>query len=270
MKVLCPQCERLLELERFRVDGGALVVTCSRCQYEARVEARLPSEAAGPSPVVANASSPLPFTTRSSAGLSSAPTASNVVMLRTGATEAVERAARDAEADPFTVPAGCCPKCITPMPAEARSCAACGAVFAQMDPGNYLPPKWLQAAWLEVLREWGNPIRHNEVRARALALGDLVHLGRLYRLRLAEHPDDPHALAGREELLRAATAALAVRTEPRTDGAPTWAKWLAGAGFLLVVGVFGSMMLKVLAPQAPPGPPNTPPPVVIKPPPRPP
>ncbi len=44
MKLLCPACERLVELERFRVEGDALVLTCGKCGAESRVT----PDAAGP------------------------------------------------------------------------------------------------------------------------------------------------------------------------------------------------------------------------------
>jgi hypothetical protein len=189
----------MVELERFRVEGSRLVVTCSRCSAEAAVE---------------NASA-MPVTSALGGGsmagaarvsLVSSPHASNVVTLRTAATEAVQLAARSLES-PLHVPEGRCPKCLANR-GEHASCPQCGLVFAKFNPATVEVPQWLLDAWRDLLGDWGNQLRHERLRTEASQQGALSQLGRLYRLRLAWFPDDPWAEAGRAEIVRMAEVAV--------------------------------------------------------------
>ena len=248
MKVLCPQCERLGELERFRLEGTTLVVSCLKCGAEHRVEAENAQVAvqSSPSPVPSPRPSSPPPAPRS-LSLASAPHASNVVMLRTSGNDAVERAARAAKGDPFEVPAELCPKCIAPRPAGAASCPQCGLAFAQFSPSTVAPSEWLAESWRVLLLTWGEDAKHDELRVEALQREELVSLGRLYRLRLAAMPEDPFAQRGREEVLKMVTAPVSHRA-PRKEEAETSKVKLVLAVLLLIGAliVAGLMMNRVL------------------------
>lgn len=267
MKLLCPACERLVELERFRVDGDALLLTCGKCGVESRVTptaGAAPPPGAGlsggpsstaqssPPPGPGGASSagpavaaPRPIPPPRPVSFSSSPQASNVVTLRTPSVAAVERAAQAALEDPFAVPQGLCPRCLAPNAEGATQCGGCGVTFAQIAPAALAPPEWLATTWRELLSVWGDDKRHEAVRTLAYEREDLAALGRLYRLRLAWTPDDPWALKGRDEVLRLAVAPVASRTpdEPRT---PPWKYLAVGLVLLFVVVVFVTLVRTVL------------------------
>lgn len=198
VKVLCTQCERLISLEVFRVDGPALIITCTRCGAESRVER------------VAEAASQVSGARAPRVSLASTEGGSNVVVLRTAGHEAVQKAARAAEEAPFAVPEGVCPKCISPRSA-APSCPHCGILFESFDESTVLLPKWLREEWVAVLRDWGNEPRHSQLRRKAQQGEALAALGRLYRLRQTFVPEDPVAEAGRADVLRLAAVAISFR-----------------------------------------------------------
>ena len=199
MKFLCPQCERLVELRDFKLEGATLVLTCPACLMSSRVTP-------GSSPPMALV--PLvPVTTtgeRPALQLTSFPGVSNVVALRTPGADAVQSAAEAARTAPLAIPEGRCPKCISLRAPESKSCAYCGLTFAQFDPSQVEPPAWLKTAWVEVLSHWDLEDQHVALRQRALQEQELPAVGRLYRLRLAVHAEDPIAQRGRDEVLRLA------------------------------------------------------------------
>jgi hypothetical protein len=207
----------LLDLERFRLDGAALVVTCVKCEVDTRVEAATATHAQ-PSPTT-------PAPVHRSTERSQLPPrvslvstgASNVVALRTSATDAVQKAALSAE-HPLLVPEGVCPKCLAAR-ANEPSCAQCGLDFSAAGPGTFDPPPWLTERWRALLLDWANEALHGQVRTEASRRGALADVGRLYRLRLAWFKDDPWAEAGREEILRMASAAVALMPN-KVDGLP--------------------------------------------------
>jgi hypothetical protein len=101
---------------------------------------------------------------------------------------------------------------------------------------------------VDLLRDWGNDARHERLRHEASARGALPELARLYRLRLASSPEDPWAVAGREEVLRLAQAAVtANRTERRgvtEGGARRWLLLVAVVGLMAAaVTVLARMLL---------------------------
>jgi hypothetical protein len=149
--------------------------------------------------------------------LASSPTASNVVMLRTASVEAVEHAAQSADANPFAVPEGHCPKCLARRDG-GPSCPQCGLEFLHFQQALVAPPAWLEQAWVELLRDWGNETRHEGLRARAQQEDALTALGRLYRLRLAVDPNDPIAEQGRSEVLRLAAMPMTYRPGAEAAG----------------------------------------------------
>lgn len=243
IKVLCPHCERLSELEQFRVEAGVLHVACLRCGQESQAAASaspqvVSTRAAGESQSAPRSNegyvptlSPLPMPAPQRMSLSSAQGASNVVMLRTAGLEAIEKASRAADSDAFTLPAGFCPKCVAKRGA-APFCPQCGVSFDTFEEANVVPPPWLKEAWIDLLRDWGNETRHETLRQRARQADSLTDLGRLYRLRLAAEPLDPIAENGRAEVLRMASVPIAFRPaaeEPKTH-------WLKVVFALLVIG----------------------------------
>lgn len=211
MKVLCPHCERLITLELFRLEGAALIITCSKCNAESRVEAAQLQAQASQS----GGSAPRPPSQPPRISLSSTEGGSNVVVLRTAGHEAVQKAAKAADDNPFTVPGSVCPKCIAPRSASA-SCPHCGISFESFDESLVLPPKWLREEWVELLRDWANEPRHQQLRRKAQQADALAAIGRLYRMRQSAVPEDPIAEEGRADVVRLAAVAISFR--PSQDG----------------------------------------------------
>lgn len=211
MKVLCPHCERLIALEQFRVQGSSLIITCTRCGEETQLE---PQEAAA-LPLAADRT-PAPRPSAPGAhpprvSLTSSAGASNVVQLRTASTEAIAKAAAAAAADPFAVPPGVCPKCVSPRAAESSTCPRCGVTFDSFREDDVLPPQWLRKEWVELLRNWGDAELHAAVRRKAQQSEALAAVGRLYRLREAVVPEDPASHEGRADVLRLASVPITFR-----------------------------------------------------------
>jgi hypothetical protein len=228
VKVLCPQCERLIALEAFRVDGPVLIITCAKCGAESRVESVSASGAA----VASNHSRPVSQPPRVS--LASTEGGSNVVVLRTAGHEAVQKAAKAAEEGPFLIPDGVCPKCIARR-AETPSCPHCGILFEAFDEASVLPPKWLREEWVEVLRDWSSELKHSQLRRKAQQVDGLAAVGRLYRLRQAFVPEDPVAEAGRAEVLRMAAMGISFRPGHSSDDDGERRKKVALVGTVLLL-----------------------------------
>lgn len=218
MKWLCPGCERLSDLTSFQVDGGVLTAKCVSCGATTSATADDASSPPAPEPVRASAPPPAMISPpRPSLQLASAAGASNVVALRNPTSDAVNAARDSADGNPFAIPEGVCPKCLSPRPASALACPACGVAFANFD-ANAIPiPEWLRTQWIALLQRWDETSAHEKLRTRALETSELAALGRLYRLRLAWKPDDPIAARGRDEVLR---LALIPSTLPSTPLAP--------------------------------------------------
>ena len=227
VKVLCPHCDRLIALEVFRVEGASLIINCAKCGAESRVES-------APAAVNQVATHGRAASLPPRVSLASTEGSSNVVVLRTAGHEATQKAARAADEGPFTIPDDACPKCIG-LRAPTPSCPYCGILFDTFDEATVLPPKWLREDWVEVLRDWGNELKHGQLRRKAQQTDDLATLGRLYRLRQAVVPEDPVAAEGRAEVLRLATVAMSFRP-PSTEGEleVRRRKVLLWGGFLLV------------------------------------
>jgi hypothetical protein len=111
-----------------------------------------------------------------------------------------------ARADPFAVPEGHCPKCIAVRPALASACAQCGLVFANFKREEVEPSASIAEQFQHLLSQWEDVGGHDRVLQAALSRGELASVGRLYRIRLANVPQDPYAARGRDEVLRLATA----------------------------------------------------------------
>jgi hypothetical protein len=181
---------------------GVLVMTCARCGQESRAR---PEEAlvAAVAQTQAEASHP-PAVPRSSTV-----TALKVVPLRPSEEQVREAAALARSEDPFAVPPGFCPKCISVRKEGAESCAACGLVYAYFDASEQRVSEPLRAAWLSVLERWDDRDAHDRLLSMAVGQGELASAGRLYRIRLAQAPDDVYAQRGRDEVVRLATASQA-------------------------------------------------------------
>ncbi len=237
MKFLCPQCERLVELRDFKLDGAALTIPCAACGNVARVNP---------------ASSPPHLTPgeRPALQLTSVPGTSNVVTLLTPSSDAILAAAVAATSGPFDAPAGRCPKCIAPRQTSATTCTQCGLTFTAFDASQVDAPDWLKDAWVGLLADWSNEPLHAELRHRALADEALASLGRLYRLRLVSKPDDPFAQRGREEVLRIALMPSSVGQSIATEKIASLWKYVLAAVFLVVcVVVLVLMARSMLSPE---------------------
>ncbi|MBL8921326.1 MAG: hypothetical protein JNJ54_20875 [Myxococcaceae bacterium] len=271
MKVICPSCERLIEVTTVRVVGDSAFFGCAKCG----VESALPvtTEALPSFPETPKAAPPLPLSSRKTPGpralvLASSSEASNVVMLRAPTAAAVDSARAFADADPFAVPEGFCPKCISRRDGQAlasasragaspsrqgeraqdAACPICGLVFANVDVGQLSPPADLAAMWKELLREWGDEGRHAAVRRLAMERNQLPDMARLYRLRLAAMPEDPIAQRGRDEVLAAASAVVLLPRGPREPAkSPLVVKVLVGGLALTVIVVAVTMMVRMLS-----------------------
>jgi hypothetical protein len=124
--------------------------------------------------------------------------------------------------DPFAPPPGHCPKCLAPRGEDALICPRCGLVYANFVAAEHRPSAPLGEAWVGLLAHWDDEARHERFLQLALARGELAGAGRLYRLRLAQAPQDLFAQRGRDEVLRLASASTsaALALESRGSGGP--------------------------------------------------
>ncbi|MBL8957610.1 MAG: hypothetical protein JNK82_42945 [Myxococcaceae bacterium] len=197
MKFLCSSCNRLLDVERFRVEGAVLIISCPGCGAENRAIGNTPA----------------------------APPAANVTPLRPPAPPVAPVLVAPPDGDrAFDVPPGHCPKCISRRSAQALACPNCGLVFEQADGDAFAPSEWLKNEWLLLLQTWGDEARHEQLRSEAMSRNELAEAGRLYRLRLALQPQDPIAARGRDEVLRLAVlpSLNLQRTKPGDGETPRW------------------------------------------------
>lgn len=255
MKFQCPACERLVELERFRVSSGVLIIECGKCAVESRVQVPTASSMSAsvastvntvvssptPAPIAppTQLPAPMPSAPMPRVSLVSSPTASNVVTLKTATTDAVQRAAESA-AHPFEIPDTVCPKCIAKRGTGA-SCSQCGLVFSAFNPSLLAPAPWLGTEWVALLRDWSNDGRHERLRQRASESGELVQLARLYRLRLALCPDDPWAERAREEIVNLASA-VALRPAPPAPSLSEDPRVKFGVAAVMIVMMVGALL----------------------------
>lgn len=252
MKAVCPSCERMIDVTAVKVVGGHAFVGCPKCGVESSLPittGELPALTETP-----KAAPPLPMSSRKTPGpralvLASSAEASNVVMLRAPTAAAVESARLFAAREPFVVPDGLCPKCISKRDDTALACHTCGLIFANASDQALQPPEDLAAMWRELLQDWGDESRHAAIRRLCIERNQLPALARLYRLRLAAMPEDPLAQRGRDEVFAAASSVMLV---PRTGAgeparAPIVVQVLVGGVALLVTGAAAAMLLRLLA-----------------------
>jgi hypothetical protein len=237
MRYLCDACERLAPPAAFRVELGVLVMTCARCGQESRARpeealvaavarTNLDSDPAGPT----QRSTPAP--------------ALKVVALRPSEGQVREAAALARSEDPFAVPPGFCPKCIAARKEGTESCASCGLVYANFSPGEHQISEPLRAAWLTVLERWDDRDAHDRLLSLAVGKGELAVAGRLYRIRLAQAPDDLYAQRGRDEVVRLATASPVSFHPPAARAASSKSQLLAGMIFFLILVVVGMLLFR--------------------------
>lgn len=238
MKAVCPSCERLIDVNAVKVVGGDAFVGCPKCGVESSLP--ITTEALPALTETPKAAPPLPMSSRKTPGpralvLASSAEASNVVMLRAPTAAAVDSARAFADADPFQVPEGFCPKCVSKRVGSA-ACPTCGLAFERADVASLLPPEDLAAMWKELLREWGDDARHAAVRRLASERAQLPELARLYRLRLAAMPEDPIAQRGRDDVVTLASSVMLPRGDPKEAAqAPVLVRVLVGGLALIVI-----------------------------------
>lgn len=221
------------------MEGAVLAVGCPACKAVTRVEAKAAPKNEGaalgstvqhtpprPRPAVALGSE---ATETPSLSTVKAATGGTEIALSTHASEATAKANEAALGDPFAVPAGFCPKCISTISPGAPACAQCGLTFDRFEPDSIALSEWLTTTWRSLLSRWGDENAHGEVMHEAERRNELAQVGRLYRLRLASVPLDPFALRGRDEVLRLAVMPqLVAQSVPRdVSKTPPWQYALA-------------------------------------------
>jgi DNA-directed RNA polymerase subunit M/transcription elongation factor TFIIS len=219
VKFLCPACDRLLEVTSFRLEGSALVLSCSRCGSESRARSESVKDSPPPSLTPSLATSLAPSLTPS-------------------LTPTLSQRERGPE-DPFEVPKLHCPKCIAPYSEGAASCAQCGLTFANVASEEYRPTEGVSLLWEKLLSRWDDEAAHDQFLQAAIGQNELPAAGRLYRLRLAYAPKDAGALRGRDEVLRLATVTSAVLEKSSSDAARVlrWQHVALAVFFLLCAAV---------------------------------
>ncbi len=239
MKYLCEACERLIPPAAFRVEQGVLVMTCSRCGGDTRGDSplavvmadgavQLERGAGWPDMAAQAPRRPEPARTEGTAAL-------NVVPLRPTGDQVRTAAELARSGDAFSVPPGFCPKCVGVRREDASTCPHCGLEFVNFRPEEHRPSDALEEDWLEVLQHWDDPAVHDRMLAKASARSELVAVGRLYRIRLAQVPDDLYARRGREEVMRLAAASASSVLTPSAGPDRKQRMKLAVVGFLLVL-----------------------------------
>ncbi len=238
MRYLCDACERLAPPAAFRVELGVLVMTCARCGQEsrARPEEALVAAVAQTNTEAASPQGPAPRST-------SAP-ALKVVALRPSEEQVREAAALARSEDPVAVPPGFCPKCIAARKEGTESCASCGLVYANFSPEEQQLSEPLRAAWLSVLERWDDRDAHDRLLSLAVGRGELAMAGRLYRIRLAQAPDDLYAQRGRDEVVRLATASPVTFKPPQAQSNSSKVQLLGALILFLVLVVVGMLIYR--------------------------
>ncbi len=232
MRYLCDACERMAPPAAFRVELSTLVLTCARCGAETRARVEEATAAA-----LAEAQSPSPPPPARPSG--SMPPL-KVVALRPSGEQVREAAELARSEDPFAVPPGFCPKCIAARKEDEPACAGCGLIYACFVPAEHRASEPLRQAWLSVLSRWDDRDAHDRLVSLAMARGELAQAGRLYRIRLAQAPDDLYAQRGRDEVVRlglASASAALTRTQPAKGGKKL--QWMLVFLIVLVVATGG-------------------------------
>ncbi|WP_224361673.1 hypothetical protein [Hyalangium versicolor] len=238
MRYLCDACERLAPPAAFRVELGVLVMTCARCGQESRARPEEALAAAVAQTSAEQASPPVP------APRTTAAPALKVVALRPSEGQVREAAELARSGDPFAVPAGFCPKCIAARREDAAACASCGLVYANFDPVEQQVTEPLRAAWLSVLERWDDRDAHDRLLSLAVGRGELAMAGRLYRIRLAQAPEDLYAQRGRDEVVRLASASPVSLRQSATPATSSRGQLLVALILLIVLMVMGFLIFR--------------------------
>ena len=146
------------------------------------------------------------------------------------------------------IPPGHCPKCIAPRTREATLCPACGLVFANFRAEEHQPSAALESAWHALAADrWDRAEEHEKFLQLAFNLDELARAGRLYRIRLAQNPDDAQAKTALESMVRMAStaAALAARTDP-AELARRRRKILAVSAMLFFIIPIAALLFNIL------------------------
>jgi hypothetical protein len=237
MRYLCDGCERLAPPAAFRVELGVLVMTCARCGQESRAR---PEEALAAAVAQSSAGEAAPAPPHRS---TTAPSL-KVVALRPSEEQVREAAALARSEDPFAVPAGFCPKCIAVRKEGGESCAACGLIYSNFDPAEHQISEPLRAAWLSVLERWDDRDAHDRLLSLAVGRGELAMAGRLYRIRLAQAPEDLYAQRGRDEVVRLASASPGGFSPIPAPSTSSRTQLLAAVILLLMLLVMGFIIFR--------------------------
>lgn len=219
MKYLCEGCEQLVELVQYRFEARTVVARCEECDQATRSQ---PAERAVEVRVFAS-----PSSVRATAPVPLRAELPKVIPLRPLHGTGMKRGFALADGGRLlAVPPGFCPRCISAWRPNARACDSCGLI----DPSSFdARALELSAAvipqWLATLEDWEQPSRHEAMRVQAGHLGELAALGRQYRIRLAQWPEDAPAQQGRDEVLRMASTLPALRapvTVQRSKSVTGW------------------------------------------------
>jgi hypothetical protein len=95
-----------------------------------------------------------------------------------------------------------------------------------------------EAAWADLGLRWDDAEAHRGYLSRFPDLEGLARAGARYRAVLSERPDDPAALAGRDEVVRRATV-LGLAAMPRTAPPPRSSPWGKRGAWLALVAFLG-------------------------------
>ncbi len=119
------------------------------------------------------------------------------------------------------IDAALCPKCATPLRADAIACASCGLTVARMaaytDGRDAAVPEPVRDAWTRVTDAWTDPARHDELLKVVAIHNAYAWAASRYRTRRS----DDIARRELERLRRAAEATLFASAASRHDTKPS-------------------------------------------------
>jgi hypothetical protein len=203
MNGLCSACKQPVEVVDFRLGEGIVVVRCTACGKQQRLTI---SEASGSADVARAPAASAPV---------ASPSPAFQAAVKPSASPSVAQAQLSIE-PLFEPPAGFCSKCVAPRAATAKSCPACGLVFANAQASQLKPSASLAAAWTALAARWGDAKQHVRFLQLAANSDELAMAGRLYRIRLAQAPLDAVAKSSLEATVKMASAPVSVAAIRKT------------------------------------------------------